>query len=125
MNNWLVWEAGSPKNIYFWNDGNLSQLTNTAFSNIRPETDGETIVWYTSSGPGDPTNVMRWTKALGTVALTNDGASIEPDVSGNVVVYARFDGNDYEIYFRYLGVDYQITDNGFDDLEPAVAGRRL
>ena len=50
---------------------------------------------------------------------------IQPDVSGEVIAFARNDGHDSEIFFRYYGVDYQITDNDYDDFEPAVDGDRV
>ncbi|MCH8851052.1 MAG: PQQ-binding-like beta-propeller repeat protein [Planctomycetes bacterium] len=127
----LVWEASTNGNsngteIFYWDNGNLVQLTNNNYGDRRPETDGATVVWFAANGPSGSNEIMRWTPGEGTTQLTNNAVSdTQPDVSGDVVVFARDDGNDFEIFFRYLGVDYQITDNDFNDFEPAIDGDRV
>lgn len=127
MDDWIVFEAGSPyKNVFLWNDGVLTKMTDNTHADIRPETDGQTIVWYTSNESFKESGIMRWTTGEGAVRLTpTDTSCVQPDVSGDIIVYAVHDGTDYEIVFRYYGVEYQITDNNYDDLEPAVDGDRI
>lgn len=125
-NGWVVWQAGSAdQEIWFWNDGALVQLTDNDYGDFRPETDGQTIVWYTQPD-GAANAVMRWTPADGTRRITPEALpAVQPDVAGDVIVFSGWDGNDYEIFFRYLGINYQITENDYPDLEPAVDGNRI
>lgn len=128
QDSFLVWEAGVNGNneIYYWDNGTLVQLTNNNYGDHRPETDGTTVVWFAANGPSGSNEIMRWTPDEGTTQLTNNAVyDTQPDVSGDVVVFARDVGGNYEIFFRYFGVDYQITDNEFDDFEPAIDGDRV
>ncbi len=125
MDDWVVWRAGAE--LYLWDNGVTTQLTDNTYNDTGPETDGQTIVWHQRNGPnGENSDIMRWTPAQGIMPLTTIATfDTQADVSGDVVVFARDDGNDFEIFFHYLGRDYQITDNDFDDFEPNIDGDRV
>ncbi|HNQ22961.1 MAG TPA: PQQ-binding-like beta-propeller repeat protein [Phycisphaerae bacterium] len=124
----VVWEYGgsSQNEIYYWHNGTQFPLTSNSYSDVRPETDGQTVVWYAASGPSQSAEIWAWDATAGTRALTSNNVyDIEPDVSGSLVAFARNDGNDLEIFVLCGGVEYQITDNTYTDNEPAIDGDRL
>jgi outer membrane protein assembly factor BamB len=127
VDDFVVWESndGSDAEVFVWDNGTQWQLTNNGYIDVRPETDGTQIVWQAESGPGGTGEIWRW-DGRGSAAVTNNAVyDAQPDVSGPVIVFVRDDGSDFEIFFRYLGVDYQITDNDVNDFEPAVDGDRV
>jgi hypothetical protein len=127
-NDVVVWSANTLNNsdIYYWKHGSQTQLTSADYDNVLPETDGHSVVWQAASGPGGSTEILEWAPERGSFPLTDNAVyDVQPDVSGDVVVFARDDGQDYEIFFRYLGVEYQLTNNTYDDLEPQVDGNRI
>ena len=46
--------------------------------------------------------------------------SIEPNIDGNQITFAAWDGHDYEIYLWNNGILSQITNNDTDDYEPQI-----
>ncbi|MFH1109608.1 MAG: PQQ-binding-like beta-propeller repeat protein [Planctomycetota bacterium] len=119
---WVVWEAGTE--IYFWDNGTQVQLTDNDYGDYRPQTDGNTIVWFGLSSTRE--TIYRWRPGQGTVQITDDNFfAWQPDVSGDVIVFAGWDGHDYEIFLRYFGVNYQLTNNDYSDEEPNIDGNRV
>ena len=118
--------SSDGREVFYWDNGTLVRLTNNNHYDIRPETDGTTVVWAAANGPSGSEEIMRWEPGGGAVKLTNNTVfDTQPEVSGDVVVFTRDDGSDFEIFFRFFGVDYQITDNDFNDFEPAIDGDRV
>lgn len=123
----VVWEGGSPYyQIHLWENGNESRLTAEGYHHRSPETDGDWIVWQADSGPSGTPEIWLWTRQDGARSVTNNAVyDVQPDASDKVIVFSRDDGNDFEIFFQYLGVDYQITDNDANDFEPAIDKDRV
>ncbi|MCA9253217.1 MAG: PQQ-binding-like beta-propeller repeat protein [Phycisphaerales bacterium] len=125
----IVWEVGcssSFNEIMYWHDGTFTQITNNGYSDVRPETDGKTVVWYAESAVNQSAEIWKWRQGSEPTAVTSNLVwDVQPDVSGDAIVYSRDDGNDYEIILNVFGLEFQITDNGVNDLEPAIDGNRI
>ncbi len=112
--------------VFFWNGEDVRRLTDNLFNDVLPETDGRTIVWQSDNGPSRTGEIWKWTPERGVVRLTNNSAwDGLPDVSGEAVVFSRLIGGDFEIMMLFDNVEYQITDNGFDDFAPKIDGKRI
>ncbi len=124
--NRLVWEArgNAYSDVFAWRDGVVVQMTSNAFSVYRPRTDGRSIIWYTDTEiPLHEQGIWksRFTGGLHRVSP----AGYQPDLDGDSAVFCASDGHDLEIFLTYLGRQYQLTENDFDDLEPRVDGDRV
>ncbi|HEY3245355.1 MAG TPA: PQQ-binding-like beta-propeller repeat protein [Phycisphaerae bacterium] len=134
FNNWLTWEVSnapgsqSQPEIFFWNGSGAPQrLTTNTYQDVRPQTDGSSIVWYAYNGPNGTSEIWQWTPGDGAVRLTTNSLNdAQPDVSGDLIVFAReVNPGNFEIFLRYLGVEYRITTNNYNDFEPRIDGDRI
>ena len=61
-----------------------------------------------------------------TVRVTNNSTDdTNPQISGNIVVWQGYDGNDYEIFAYDGATTTQITNNDYDDMSPYVSGTNV
>ena len=91
----------------------------TLGSGIGPSISGSNVTWVSSG------EIYLWDGSTSAPITSDPSSDSAADVSGNNVVWQRFDGNDFEIYLWDGSVIQQITDNDFEDFYPTLSGDRL
>jgi len=79
---------------------------------------GNNIVW------ADYRGIMRYDLASSTESLIIPGADIQPDISGNIVVFTRYGDLDYDIYGYDLltGQEFSICTDSNRQRDPRISG---
>ena len=91
------------------------RITNNVWPDTYPEISGDNVVWVAS--------MQSYEIFYNGIQLTSDvhEDDINPKIDKNIVVWQRFDGNDYEI-FMFDGVTTrQLTDNEHNDTNPQIS----
>ncbi|MFO5495052.1 MAG: TolB family protein, partial [Cuspidothrix sp.] len=105
---------------------------------------GSNYVWVTTKGANSVLNLYNGTTTLPIANSTYSGFDVIPvgslisstdtdyltalsniSISGNTVVYAKKDGNDYEIYRYSGGTTTKLTNNTINDYAPQIAGNTV
>ncbi len=130
----VAWYAydGSDHEIYFWDGATTTQVTDNATQDRGPAIFGSTVVWLSTDGLGAE-SVQRWDGSQISAVTTEAGLYQSPKVSDAGVVWtgctkgggSACTAGDFEIYFWNGVGTTRITDNSFDDLDPAIDGNTI
>ena len=108
-----------------------SQLTESGTSQMDINLDGNHLLWVRSSGDSRTLNDYLLFHDIATattkVIATNVGMYDYVSMDGNLIVYAGYDGNDFEIFIYEIdsGITRQLTNNDYSDRDPRVRGQRI
>ena len=104
---------------------------------------GSNYVWVATKGANSVLNLYNGTTTLPIANSVYSGFGVLPlgslisdsdanpltalniSISGNTVVYAKKDGNDYEIYRYSGGTTTKLTNNTINDYAPQIAGNTV
>lgn len=129
----ILWSKDDPEGdygqeTYYFDGTDIVRLTNNAWMESNHVIDGTHQVWCMFHGSG---TVGDWEihhrHGDGPIEqLTdNDYSDLNPDVSGNRIVWMQYDGLDNEIMYYDGMTVHQLTDNTAQDYLPKISGQRV
>ncbi len=96
--NTVVWQAvdeiEGDTDIFYWQGGNILNLTQTAYSEFAPAVDADRVAWTARLTDGDPNSdeIMLWDAGVLSQLTENQVSDGYADVSGAHVVWEQDDG---------------------------------
>jgi beta propeller repeat protein len=126
----VVGNSVEPGEIFLYDiaTGVTEQLTNNTLDDSSPRINAENVVWVHKNSDGTTTLFVRdLTDGSTSPAPPGFVWPDSPQKDGDLMVLARFDGSDREIFVHSaaLGTYEQITDNGLEDRYPLISGRNI
>jgi hypothetical protein len=92
---WQSWD-GNDSEIYLWEGGTTTNISNNSTSDGSPAISGSNVVWQ--GHDGNDYEIYLWEGGTTTQITSSSRTDMDPAISGSNVVWGGHDGNDYEIY---------------------------
>lgn len=109
---------GSDLEIYYYDDGDITQVTNNSLDDYYPKTHNGGIVW--AQDDGNDMEIMYWNGSTITQITNNDKDDTNPSLYNGKIVWQYYDGNDYEIKYWNGTNIYTVTSNSTEDSFPKL-----
>ncbi|MBE9235079.1 hypothetical protein IQ227_03230 [Anabaena aphanizomenioides LEGE 00250] len=114
--------------LYLYNGTQTITLADNASisQDYSADIDGSNVVYRTRITASNSLYEIYLYNGSTSVQLTNNSYEDRtPQISGNKVAWAGFDGADYEIYFYDGATTIQLTNNNYDDSTPQISGNNV
>lgn len=109
---------GSDSEIFYYDNGNITQLTNNALDDSFPKIHNGGIAW--AQNDGNDSEIMYWNGSTITQITNNDKDDINPSLYNGKIAWQYNDGTDYEIKYWDGTIIYTVTSNSTNDTMPKL-----
>jgi len=119
----LVVVLGAATHAQVLVDWEITQLTNSGYSNGNPQLSDSHVVW--EGHDGTDWEIFLYDGSIVSQLTNNSYRDKWPVVSGSHVAWRGNDGTDYEIFYYNGSTVTQLTNNNYQDDEPSISGSHV